>query len=464
MRYLAILCSLFFVACLSNSKSKEVNKEDHIVKKEVTLMTLNPGHFHAALVQKSMYKQVNNNVYVYGPKGPDITDYLLRIEGFNSRNENPTQWNEKVYEGDDYFQKMISEKPGNVMVVSGKNNKKIDYIKGAIDAGIHVYADKPMIISPEDFKVLEAVFKTAAKKDLLVYDIMTERFEITTILQRELSKMQNVFGTLIEGTAEEPAITKESVHHFFKYVSGKPLKRPEWFFDTKQRGEGLNDVSTHLVDLIQWEAFPNVTLSKSDIEIINAKHWTTDLSKKMFEKVTGAGTFPDFLEKDLDEELLKINCNGSITYKIKGKVAKTSVTWNFEAPEGTGDTHYSIMRGTKCNLIIKQGAEESHKPKLYIKLNTDQDAKMFEEHLKSAINSNINQKYSGIKLIKLNDSTWTLEIPKEYKIGHEQHFEQVTKNFLNYLKHGNMPAWEVPNMIVKYYTTSEAFKLVNKKN
>ena len=463
MRYLAMLCSLFFVACLNNTKSKEVTNEDNIKKEEVTLMTLDPGHFHAALVQKSMYEQVNNNVYVYGPKGPDVTGHLARIEGFNSRDENPTQWNENVYEGDDYFQKMISDKPGNVMVVSGKNNKKIDYIKEAIDAGIHVYADKPMIINPEGFEVLEAVFKTAAEKNLLIYDIMTERFEITTILQRELSMISKVFGTLIEGTAEEPAITKESIHHFFKYVSGKPLKRPEWFFDSKQRGEGLNDVSTHLVDLVQWEAFPNVTLNKSDIEIIDAKHWTTDLSKEMFEKVTGASVFPDFLEKDLDGELLKINCNGSITYKIKGKVAKTSVIWNFEAPEGTGDTHYSIMRGTKCNLIIKQGAEENYKPKLYIKLHTNQDAKTFEEHLKTAINSNINQKYSGIKLIKLDSSSWTIDIPQEYKIGHEQHFEQVTKNFLKYFRHGNMPTWEVPNMIVKYYTTSEAFKFVNGK-
>ena len=462
MKYLTVLCSILFAACVS--KSKEVKKEDYIKKGEVTLMTLDPGHFHAALVQKSMYEQVNNNVFVYGPKGADVKDHLTRIEGFNTREENPTQWHEKVYEGDDYLEKMISEKPGNVMVVSGKNNKKIDYIKAAIDAGIHVYADKPMIISSEGFEVLEDVFKTAAEKDVLVYDIMTERFEITTILQRELSMLTNVFGTLIAGTPEKPAITKESVHHFFKYVSGKPLKRPEWFFDTKQRGEGLNDVSTHLVDLVQWEAFPNVTLSKSDIEIIDAKHWTTNLSKKMFNKVTGASEFPDFLEKDLDGKLLKINCNGSIIYKIKGKIAKTSVIWNFEAPKGTGDTHYSIMRGTTCDLIIKQGADENYKPKLYIKVNGEQDYNLFENHLKVAINSTLSQKYPGIKLQKIDDTTWALDIPQTYKIGHEQHFEQVTKNFLKYLKEGNMPSWEVPNMIVKYYTTSEAFKFVNNKN
>jgi len=52
---------------------------------------------------------------------------------------------------------------------------------------------------------------------------------------------------------------------------------------------------------------------------------------------------------------LKAYSNGEMTYKLKGKVAKVSVIWNFEAPEGTGDTHYSIMRGNICNVMIKQG-------------------------------------------------------------------------------------------------------------
>jgi predicted dehydrogenase len=464
MKYLAILTSLFFVSCVGKTETKEVSQRTEDSNGNVTIMTLDPGHFHAALVQKSMYEQVNPEVYVYGPDGADVTDHLGRIEGFNTRTENPTRWVEKIYTGDDYLQKMISEKPGNVMVVSGKNNKKMEYIKSAIDAGINVYADKPMAISPEGFKTLENVFKTAKEKKLLVYDIMTERFEITTILQRELSMNTEVFGTLIEGSAEKPAITKESVHHFFKYVSGNPLKRPDWFFDTKQRGEGLNDVSTHLVDLVQWEAFPNVTLKKSDIEIVNAKHWTTELTKEMFNKVTGANSYPDFLKKDLDGDNLKIYCNGSIIYKIKGKYAKTSVIWNFQAPDGTGDTHYSIMRGTQCDLEIKQGAEEGYKTRLYITLKEGVDTTTFEQHLKSAVESKIAQKYVGLKLQKLSASTWTVDVPSEFKIGHEQHFSQVTKNYLKYLKESNMPKWEIPNMIVKYYTTSEALKFVYAKN
>jgi hypothetical protein len=35
----------------------------------------------------------------------------------------------------------------------------------------------------------------------------------------------------------------------------------------------------------------------------------------------------------------------------------------------------------------------------------------------------------------------------------------VTERFLEYLVNGNMPDWEVPNMIAKYYTTTHALRL-----
>jgi len=98
---------------------------------------------------------------------------------------------------------------------------------------------------------------------------MTERFEITTLLQKELSQIPEVFGSLLAGSPEQPAITKESVHHFYKHVSGKPLIRPPWFFDVEQQGEGIVDITTHLVDMIQWEAFPGIILKKEDVEIIS---------------------------------------------------------------------------------------------------------------------------------------------------------------------------------------------------
>jgi len=454
-------------ACSSGGQKTAVkvksNSEFTGAAGEVKLMTLDPGHFHAALIQKSMYKQIDPSVFVFAPEGTDVTDHLARIDGYNKRPESPTVWVEKVYTGADYLEKMLSDKPGNVMMVAGNNAKKTEYIQKAVEAGINVFADKPMVITPEAFPVLEQAFRTAKEKGVLLFDIMTERQEITTIIQRELTKIPEVFGGLTEGTIEQPAIVQESIHYFSKVVSGNALKRPAWFFDTAQQGEGIVDVTTHLIDLAQWEGFPEMILNKSDVQLISAKHWSTDLSQKQFEEVTKLNGFPEFLKKDVEGNLLKVYSNGEIVYNLKGKTIKVNVIWNFDDPDGSGDTHYSIMRGKLCNVVIKQGKEESFKPTVYIEANIMEGLPDFEVSLKKAIELNIAYNYPGLKLIKLNDKLWTVDIPDKYKLGHEAHFGQVTEEYLSYLKLGKLPEWEVPGMITKYYTTTEAMKLAKKQ-
>jgi predicted dehydrogenase len=404
-----------------------------------------------------MYPQIDSTVFVFAPPGAELDDYLKRIAGYNSRAESPTAWNIEVQKGDGFLEKMIAKKPGNVMVVAGKNDQKIDYISAAIANGIHVYADKPLVINQEGFKKLVNAFAEASKKDLLLYDIMTERFEIASLLQRELSMIPEVFGELENGTIENPAISKESVHHFFKYVSGNPLVRPDWFFDVTKEGEGIVDVTTHLVDLIQWEAFPEVILDTTDVQMLDAKRWPTSMTLDEFSKVTGKAEFPEFLQKNLKGGNLEVFCNGEMNYTLKGKHAKVSVIWNFEAPEGTGDTHYSMMRGSKANLIIRQGQTENFKPTLYVALLDGQD-----ELLENSISSILQAKYPGLRLQKQENGEYLIVIPDSYHIGHEAHFGQVTEKFLEYFESGNMPDWEVANMIVKYYTTTKALEMARK--
>ena len=453
---LVFTVAIFFMSCTNN---------DGLVtetgKKPVQLVTLDPGHFHAALVQKSMYPDVDSVVYVYAPEGKDLQYHLDRISGYNTRTDNPTEWKEKVYTGNDFFEKMIAEKKGNVVVLSGNNQKKAEYIFKSLQNGFNVLADKPMVIEGKDFSVLQQAFKTAKEKNLLLYDIMTERYEITTMLQKELSMLADVFGSLEKGTVDNPAVTKESVHHFYKYVSGSVLTRPGWFMDVSQQGEGIVDVTTHLVDLVQWECFPEQIIDYTkDIQLATAKRWPTEMRLSEFKAITKMDSIPEYLKKDVvSDSVLKIYSNGEINYTLKGVHAKVSVTWRYKAPEGAGDTHYSIMRGTKANLIIRQGAEQQYKPTLYIEpIGNNAD---YENILANQI-KNLQQKYPGIELKKLSKG-WELTIPEKYKEGHESHFARVTEKFLGYLKNKNMPAWEVPNMIAKYYTTTKALEMAKGK-
>ncbi len=458
------ITSAIMVSCSTNNNNTDTGsvaeKQDN---GKIKLITVDPGHFHAALVQKSMYDNVDSVVYVFAPKGEDVQEYLKRVQSYNDRPESPTRWREEVYTGEDYFQKMLRDKPGNVVVLAGNNKLKTEYIKASIDSGLNVLSDKPMAINGRSFNLLQEAFSEAEKKNVLLYDIMTERFEITTLLQREFSMLEEVFGTLQKGTRGNPAVTKESIHHFSKIVSGSPLKRPAWFFDVEQEGEGIVDVTTHLVDLVQWECFPDQVIDfQSDINITGAKHWKTNLTPAQFEKVTGMKTYPEYLKKDVNQNgTVGVYSNGEINYEIKGVHAKVSVIWNFEAPAGAGDSHFSTMKGSKANLIIRQGKEENYKPLLYIEPVKNMEASQFESGLKMALEK-VQIRYPGVDLRK-SGNRWIVIVPEKYHNGHEAHFGQVTEKFLEYLQDKNMPAWEVPNMIAKYYVTTKALEVAMEK-
>jgi predicted dehydrogenase len=453
-----IFSALIFVSCGSGGGKKQTSEKTTEImenKYSVRLLTADPGHFHAALVQKIMYPQVSPDVHVYAPEGPDIQQHLNRITSYNTRTADPTAWNEIVYKGNDFFEKMLSEKAGNVVVLSGNNRKKAEYITRSINAGLNVLADKPMIISPDDFQRLEGSFTSAKENGVLLYDIMTERYETTTILQKLLSLDKTVFGTLETGSDKEPAVTKVSVHHFSKIVSGSPLQRPAWFFDVEQQGEGIVDVTTHLVDLVQWECFPEQILNPSDVKISSARRWPTIISREEFKGVTGFDDFPEFLMKDVKDGKLYVFSNGEITYQIKGIWAKVSVTWNYMPPSGGGDTHYSVMRGTKCDLVIKQGADEKFLPTLYIEKVKGSSMADFRSKLKESVGK---LPYDSLEVDIVDSKTLKISMPKKYRISHEEHFGQVTARFLEYMKDGKLPDWEVPGMITKYYTTTSALK------
>ena len=168
----------------------------------VRLITLDPGHFHAGLIQKEMYPGVDPTVHVYAPLGPDLLAHLGRVSAFNRRAENPTSWRLEVHTGPDFLERMLREKPGNVVVLSGRNRGKMDRILASVEGGLNVLADKPWLIAAADFPKLERALDLAEKKGLVAYDVMTERSEITTILQGELVRDPQVAGTVGPGSRE----------------------------------------------------------------------------------------------------------------------------------------------------------------------------------------------------------------------------------------------------------------------
>src|SRR5512144_1370258 len=90
----------FFIITITMMSCKSSDDKVKENEKPVRLITLDPGHFHAALVQKTTYDDVDSVVYVYAPEGNDLKLHIDRINAYNTRAESPTHWKEVVYTGD----------------------------------------------------------------------------------------------------------------------------------------------------------------------------------------------------------------------------------------------------------------------------------------------------------------------------------------------------------------------------
>lgn len=408
--------------------------------------------------------QVSDSVYVYAasPEDAGLKQYLSAIESFNTRADNPTTWQTVVYTGDDFLHNMIAEKKGNVLVLAGNNKEKTEYILKAVDAGLNVLSDKPMAINREDFLLLEAAYKEAESKDVKLYDMMTERYDMLNIIEKELINSPDLFGELQQGTPEDPAVYMESVHHFYKEVSGTPLIRPAWYYDVEQQGEGVADVTTHLIDLLFWKCFPGQSIDYTrDIGNISSTHWATEITLPQFTKSTGETAFPDYLQKYIDNAVLKVYANGTLQFDVKNRNIGLKVIWNYQAPEGSGDTFMSVVKGTKAILKTVQDKEQGFVKQLYLQQSDGLDESEFSENLQKTIKK-IQTTYPFVSALPTSHKgEYLIDIPIESREGHESHFKYVAESFFNYLGTRDMPEWEVPNTLSKYYITTKAVEVAN---
>ena len=347
---------------------------------------------------------------------------------------------------------------------AGNNQKKTRYIMESIKAGYHVLADKPLAINPQDFKLLTEAYQLAKEKNLLLYDLMTERYDILNIIEKELLHQTELFGDLQKGSPDNPSVIMESVHHFFKTVSGKPLIRPAWSYDVEQQGEGIADVTTHLIDLINWQCFPDKTIHyQSDVTVNAAKHWATPITLAEFSQSTQVDSFPAYLNRYIKNDVLEVMANGSLNYTVKGICIGMKVTWNYTPPTNGGDTFTSIKKGSKATLKIVQDEKNGFVKELYIQKEPDIDNRTFEAQLQKTVEQ-LQITYPFLSVKNKKNGTYLIDIPQEKRLGHEEHFSKVAKAFLHYVHNQDMPEWENENTLAKYYITTTAVEMAKKGN
>jgi predicted dehydrogenase len=418
-----------------------------------TLLILNPGHFHAALVLREAHPRLSDNIYVYSQTGPDLDRFLEIVDAFNTRPTNPTHWKIHLYTEADYLDKLIEEKKGDIVILAGMNNTKMKNIEILNREGFAILADKPWVTSEEALPFLRSAM--AADRPLTM-DIMTERYEITMRLQKELLSSEEVFGQIRVDDDGSPSVFKESVHHLYKIVNDKPLVRPIWYFDVIVQGEGLVDTTVHLVDMTHWMLFPAKPIEYSkDIKLMDARRWPTKVPLEKFSKITGAADFPDPVQDDVKGDILDYYCNGEVFYRVMGIPVHLREIWNLEIPEGGGDTHRSIVKGTRTDLIIRQLPARGFKTELLLVPHGDR------EQMGQAVRAylqKLSNKYPGLGMTQ-EENALLIDIPDRLRTTHEQHFCKVRDAFLEKLDEGIIPAGDRTNIITKYTLLAEARKM-----
>lgn len=445
------------MACLGLACSSFAAEE-----REVHLLTLDPGHFHAALFQKEMLPGVSDDAFVYAPLGPDLIEHLSRIAQCNSRRDNPTHWKLEIHAGPDSLNRMLSERRGSIVVLSGRNADKIGKIRAIVDAKMHVLADKPWIIESSELPDLQAALDSAEKHGVVAYDAMTQRFDVVRILQRELVSDRGIFGQRMSGTQSDPAVYMESLHYLLKEVSGMVNLRPAWFFDIRQQGEGLADVGTHVVDLVQWTLFPDYAIDfREDVQVVAGSRWPVMLTLAQFQRVTGEREFPAFLSQEITGGRLNYYANNSVDYAIRGVHVRLNVKWDFQAAPGTSDSELAIFRSGRSRIELRQGREEKYRPELFVIPNRPEDAADLLASVRKKL-ATLGARHPGIS-VEEQPGRFHIVIPDRLRINHEGHFALLTKLFLDYVRHPeSVPSWEKPDMLAKYYVTTKGVELARK--
>jgi predicted dehydrogenase len=414
------------------------------------LLIFNPGHFHAALVLRERHPSLADDIYVYSEPGPDLDRFLEIVESFNNRPVNPTHWRINVYRGKDGLEKLIQEKKGDIVVLAGRNNTKMQNIDTFNRAGVAILADKPWVTTEEALPFLRT---TMAADRPLAADIMTERYEIATLLQKKFLAEEKVFGKIRIEKDTSPSVFKECVHHLYKIVNEKPLVRPVWYFDIDIQGEGIVDTTIHLVDMTQWMLFPGTPIDyEKDMELIEARRWPTQVPRDKFAKITGTDQFPQKIREYVKNDILDYFCNGELVYRLKGVPVHLREIWYLDEPPGGKDIHRSLIKGTRSDLMIRQLPEKGFKTELLIVPR--ENRQQVEQAVRECL-TKWSDKYPGLAATPEKNAL-LIQIPDDIRTTHEQHFYRVRDAFIEHLDKGSEPPEHRACMIAKYTLLAKA--------
>ena len=352
--------------------------------------------------------------------------------------------------GDRPLDELIAERPGEIAILAGRNDRKMAAMRRLHDAGFHLLADKPWMAEARGLDDLRHLMAGGP----LAVEMMTGRHDITSILTRKLVSERDVFGDFDVGSGK-PTIEISGVHHLEKTVNGRPLRRPAWYFDVRVQGDGLADIPTHMVDQVQGlvtAASRRAADAPPPLELLAARTWPTLVPRGLFARVTGQSEFPAELSDIVKGDELAYRANAELAFRLGAVTAALDTRWDLSAPPGGGDTHRSVIRGTRAEILVEQHAGTGFRRRLSVLPVRDGDD--VRAGLANAV-AGWQAAHPGLSIVAAG-AACEIRVPPSLDVGHEAHFPLMLADFLALVEGGRMPPELVSATLAKYSLLAHA--------
>ena len=221
--------------------------------------------------------------------GIAFLDSALKFDGVSVvgfyDDENPLSAQEasKTFNAPVYndLDELLQKSGANTLLTAAINSSKADIIVKAVEAGLHIISDKPLVTKMDDLnRITDALEKN---KNVKLYLMLSERYSPVLVTTKNLIDAGEI-GQVVNIINMRP-------HRL------RPQGRPAWMFDSKQYGGILNDIGVHDIDIAVW-------LSGCEVDKILA----ASVSNKRFNE------FDDF--DDNGEAMLRLK-NGCIVFILE---------------------------------------------------------------------------------------------------------------------------------------------------
>jgi len=171
-----------------------------------------------------------------------------------------------------------------------------------------------------------------------------------------------------------------------------------------------------------------------DIVLDSASCWPTPVPLDLFYASTGLETYPAALQPAVRGGVLQYACNSEIRYRFRGIPVHQRAEWRQREPDGAGDLHRMTLRGSLCEVRLRQDETTGYHATLHL----HPVAGVVLEPILHRVLVQWQERFPGLAYTPAARGT-RLQLPAALDQGHESHFALALNAFLDHLDLGVWP-------------------------